>query len=481
MNTIVRHTIIYFLGKGIPGLISFISVLIFSRFLNAKEYGVYSLIVSLAGIINIIFFDWLRYGLTRFYPEFKVNNEENKFIGFLHITVFYNIILLAFIFVLYYCFDKFLILENQFSTYIHYIFFIAVLQYLFTIYSQLFVSNLEPLKYSYANILKTVLTLIVGLTLIMNGMNYIGLLIGSSIGFLISVIYAFTQIPFKNVKLDFQKQIFKNLINYALPLTASAGLSFLLSYSSRFIISYFRGVEETGLYSLGFDFSQQSIGVFIAIAATSATPIAMKIYSQEGKSVGLIKHFNQSLQLLLIVALPILIIFLSCSVDLQSFFLGNNFSKLDRLVLPLVSLSAFILGLKSYYLDLFFYIKKESKYQLFILIFVATLNVILNFIFIPSFGYVSALWISLIVNFLAVIFTYIIVQKIFPIQINYREILKILTISVVMFIVIMIFGNSSNIFMFFIKIGLSIFVYGSLMVYFNKNIKNQISKFLKRQ
>ncbi|WP_223584173.1 oligosaccharide flippase family protein [Sphingobacterium sp. GVS05A] len=478
MNTFIRHTVIYFLGKGLPGLVTFLGILYFSKHLTANDYGYYSLIVSIAGIVNIIFFDWFRYGMSRYLPEFVVENRREYFLDFTQKTAVLNILFISILgIILFIAANTGVVKEFKPNT-ITLILCVIILQYLFTLITQIFVTDLKPIYFSIANIGKSILTISISIFFIHLGLGYKSLLIGLIVGYFLPFIYSWIVLKQKfTLRLNkYDNSLLKQILAYSIPLTASAGLSFLLSYSSRFIIGYYRSIEETGLFSLGFDFSQQSIGVFIAIAATSATPIAIKLYSENGNTQELKKHMNQSLNMLFLVSLPVVVIFLTCSKDLTDLLLGENFKKLDALVLPIVSLNAFIIGLKSYYFDLFFYLKKETKYQMLILLLVAFMNIVLNIIFIPRYGYIAAIWTGLFVNSTAVILTYLITSRLIEIPLVYKELFKSVGYAVLMFIVMKLFGQANTIVMLFLKIVLGIICYFIIVLITNKSYLNFIKK-----
>lgn len=470
MSTFIKHTFVYFLSKGVPGILSFIAILFYSKALTPEEYGVYSLIISVVGIINIVFFDWFRFGMSRFLPEYIAADRRDEFLLFvknkiqLAIFIFVAVILLA------YFIYPFLPQTKINRSIIFFIGILVILQYVFTLLTQIFITELKPNDYMRSNFIKSFLATLIGILLVYLGSGYMGLILGMIFSFGFSVIYSIWKIKFPRSNFDFKidRQLLRKITIYSLPLSASAGLSFILSYSNRFIISHYRGVEETGLFSLGFDFSQQTIGVFISIAATSAFPIAMKIYSEQGNNIDLKKHMNKSLQMIFIIALPIVVIFCATSRDLTSLLLGKKFSQLDFFFLPLISLHAFILGIKSFYFDLFFYLKKETKFQLLILVFVAILNVALNVIFVPKYGYISAVWCALISSVIAVVTTYVVTKRILIIPIDFIPVLKVVLSAILMFCAMKFYGDSKDVYFLILKLLIGIMVFAASVFLFNK-------------
>lgn len=461
MSTYLKHTFIYFISKGLPGALSFFAILYYSNKLEPSQYGIYSLIISAVGILNIIGYDWFRFGVARFLPEYIASNKREEFIYFVRhkvqITLAITLLLVVLCYFIYPLFSN-LGFDRWFIPVVG---LLASLQYLFILFTRIIITELRPKVFMMANFIKTFSGVLTSLCLVYLGYGFIGLLIGLGLGLSISNLFLIIKIkfPFFKFQLKFKKALLKQIAIYSIPMAASAGLSFILSYSNRFIINHYRGVDETGLFSLGFDFSQQTVGVFISIAATSAFPIAMKLYTEYGNSDDLKKHMNNSLVLLCMITLPVVAIFGANSHDISTLFLGDKFSSLNKLVIPVISLSAFILGIKSFYFDLYFYLIKETKYQLLILFLVAATNVVLNIVFVPIYGYIAAIWVGLLTSIIAVGLTFIVTNKLLPIKLNFSVILKIFIIACVMFAVMKGLGNTSTALLFSLKVFFGIVIY----------------------
>ncbi|OCB76571.1 hypothetical protein LPBF_06470 [Flavobacterium crassostreae] len=420
--------------------------------------------------------------MSRFLPEYIANDERDVFLLFVKNKMRIAILIFIFVCLFFYIFLPFFPNVKINRDFILYVGILVVLQYVFTLFTQIFITELKPTNYMWANFIRAFFAVFVSVLLVYFGFGYLSLIIGAIASFLFSTIYSLFKIKFPKSKLKFtiDKDLLKKITYYSLPLSASAGLSFFLSYSNRFIINHFRSVEETGLFSLGYDFSQQTIGVFISIAATSAFPIAMKLFTEQGNTKTLHSHMNKSLLMIFFIALPIVIIFCATSVDLIHLVLGNKFSQLDVLFLPIISINAFILGIKSFYLDLFFYLKKETKFQMIILLVVTIINIALNLIFVPRYGYIAAVWCSLVTSTIAVVTTYFVTRKIIFIPIYFKPIMKIIISALCMLLVMKYFGNVSSIKWLAFKLISGVLVFLFMAVLLNKNMINYILKYFNR-
>ncbi|MGN6626432.1 MAG: hypothetical protein ACTHLN_07415, partial [Tepidisphaeraceae bacterium] len=62
----LSHAAIYLLARGLPGLVSFTAIPLYTRLLAPNEYGRYAMVIAGTVLINSLVFQWVRLSLTRF-------------------------------------------------------------------------------------------------------------------------------------------------------------------------------------------------------------------------------------------------------------------------------------------------------------------------------------------------------------------------------------------------------------------------------
>src|SRR3954454_3444372 len=68
---VLSHAGIYLVARGLPGIIAFLAIPLFSRLLLPSDYGRYALVMATVGLLNALLFQWLRLSLVRYLPAFK--------------------------------------------------------------------------------------------------------------------------------------------------------------------------------------------------------------------------------------------------------------------------------------------------------------------------------------------------------------------------------------------------------------------------
>ena len=115
-----------------------------------------------------------------------------------------------------------------------------------------------------------------------------------------------------------------------------------------------------------------------------------------------------------------------------------------------------------------------------VLLLVTTINIVLNFIFVPKYGYIAAVWCSLFTSLVAVTTTYFITKKIIFIPIEIKPIIKILLAGSAMFLIMSAFGNVTSVKILVLKIVSGITMFLVVVAFFNKSNLHNIIKSFKR-
>src|SRR4051794_10850449 len=77
-RNILSHAAIYLVARGLPGIIAFLAIPLFTRLLEPADYGRYALVIATASLINALVFQWLRLSLVRYLPAYKQDAPRLK-------------------------------------------------------------------------------------------------------------------------------------------------------------------------------------------------------------------------------------------------------------------------------------------------------------------------------------------------------------------------------------------------------------------
>src|SRR3982750_3883181 len=81
---VLSHAAIYLVARGLPGIVAFCAIPLFTRLLDPASYGRYALVIATVGMLNALLFQWLRLSLSRYLAAYA--DDETKLKGTLVTT-----------------------------------------------------------------------------------------------------------------------------------------------------------------------------------------------------------------------------------------------------------------------------------------------------------------------------------------------------------------------------------------------------------
>lgn len=421
----LNHSALYLLARGAPGILNFLALALYTRFLLPEDYGRYGLIIAGVSFLNALTFNWLRVGLGRFYPahlkdpQVLLSTLAFGLLGMIAVTSIAGVIAIVFW------------PDPSWRSLVSLGVVLLWAQAWFEMNLELARAQLSPGRYGIISFLKSVLALSIGLGLVFVGFKAHGPLLGLIIGMLavslLSLKYEWQQVRLN--KVDFK--LGKELAQYGLPLTGIAVLSFLIASSDRFILNHISGVESAGLYSAAYDIADQSLGVLMMIVNLAAIPLAFRALELHGVQAAK-EQLRENIIMLLAVALPAAAGFVLCAPNIAEVVLGEHFREAAKIIIPWIVLAALIAGIKAHYIDLSFFLSKKTLAHMWIVAFTALVNIALNFLWIPSSGVLGAAYATVIAYLIGAVLSVIVGRRVFPIPMIPKEAWKIVLCTVIM-------------------------------------------------
>lgn len=422
----LRHSLVYLLAQGIPSLIAFLTIVIYTRILTPAEFGIYALVYTGAMLISSIFFQWIRLGLLRFY---QARSEDDKklllssiFISFGQVCA---IVLLASIPVMLFVGNRGLVLLTVFN---------GFSQAAFSILLERSRVELSPLRYGLVSIVRATLMLLFGVVGF-RIFGVVGLLSGLLVGNSLVVTYEFMRFwPLVGWRSSSRSEVV-TLLHYGLPLTATFALAGIMGFADRYMLFWMESAAAAGQYSAAYDFTQKVIVTLMMVINLAGYPLLLKA-DADGDASMMRQRLLSSLNGLLFIGLPVTLLFVVLPNQIAGAFLGREFHVQAALLLPWLGLAAIIEGLKVYYFDLSFQLRQRTVMQVWVVALAATLNIILNILLIPRMAELGAAISTIIANMLALVMSFALSRKQMRMPLWSRDMPKILMAALLMWLVL---------------------------------------------
>ncbi len=373
-------------GNGVLGIST---LAIFSRLLSPAEYGVYALGMAFATVASGVLYQWLNVAVGRYYPV-QMDGIKNIIVvtarGFWLTTA-----VAALLFIGALPFHKALDLD---PVVVGILFLISVVLARHTLALQMLNSEGLPFRYGLLSWSKGGGALLAGFALINYGMGERGALLGFFVGLLFSV-FAFAPQPLLLMKFGcVDKQLAENMFRYGLPLTFNHFAIAVVDVADRFMIGSLLGVAHVAPYAVAYDLVQQFVGPLMNVLFLAAFPVIVRMF-ESAQEIDTRIRLHVLGGRLIGLGLPATVGVGYFSHDIADILFTNDYRKDATIIMPWLAASIFVGAFKSYFLDVVFQLHNKTKYLVYIAIFMAAVNVILNSLLLPNYGVIAAAWSTL--------------------------------------------------------------------------------------
>lgn len=374
----LSHAGIYLLARGLPGIVAFLAIPIFSHLLEPADYGHYALVAATVSVLNALLFQWLRLSLIRYMPAYKGDPATLKStlataallqIGALGILA---LVLSA------------LPISHSIRPYIIPCWLLLAVQALFETACEYSRAVIKPWRVMAFQLWRSLAFIGLGATLVATGWSWFGPLAGMSVGMFVAILLAWRE-DWKGVKLKIHRPTLAKVTQYGVPLSMTVALTIVIASSDRFLIERYLGPAAAGVYSAASDFTSQTLTLLMMVINMAIYPLALRAWENEGKEAAQ-EQMRSNASLLMAVGVPCVVGLALLSPGIAQCFFGRSFRSAAVDVIPLVSVGAFVAGFKAFHFDAAFQFVHRTIYQVWIVLFVAIVNIGLNAVAIPLWG-----------------------------------------------------------------------------------------------
>jgi len=456
----------------VPSVVSFFSIPIITRLFPPGDYGNYVLVMATISVLSAITTAWLGASVIRFFPVYNKQGGLNEFYSTVIKLTFISILSVFFILTGTLVFARGLFSENLYS-----LMKIGGLLFLISAFYSVLLSPLRAERkithYSFFTIWNSVAGIGFGVTLaIVFHYGVKGLIWGKFLAMIIvsPLLYKVVmgKLYFKYGKIH--SAMAKEMIKYGFPIAIVNITTWMLSLSDRYILEFFRGSHEVGLYSASYVVSEKTIFVIASIFMMAEGPLAINMWENENKENN--QGFrNKITRYYLMVAFPAAMGLSVLAKPAINILTASGYHS-GYIIVPWVAFGAFLVGIDHRFSYIFAFYKRTDL-NMYCVLSAALLNIGLNILFIPKYGYIAAA-ITTFISYAFMLGVVIYVSRRFFIwEFPFKSLGNVVCASGVMGIAVYYVGNSltsSTLINLILSILTGILVY-SLMLFLLKEIK----------
>jgi O-antigen/teichoic acid export membrane protein len=377
----LKHTKNYLISSIANEGLKFVSIPVFTYLLTPEDYGIINIFSTYVAIFSILLVLNLNGAISRYYYEEK--DDFKEFLGF-SISLAFSVFSFSF--------AALLLFRSQIASWLElpvsvipYFIPAVLLGIIASIFSQVFQPRKETKKIRKLAIAQTYIGFALAVVFILLQKNelYLGRLKGDVAIFLIfGFIKLRDVLKFTSFKFKFNKIHLKYILAFSIPNIPYLLSGLILSQFDRIMINNIDGAKDAGLYSFAYNIAMLQLMVSNSLH-NAWTPnyyafMNRKNYEDMDKESHLI--------IKIITLSTIALIFFAKEIGM---LLSSSGYHSALYVIPIILIGHFFVGLGPFNKNAILYSKKTYITALMTLS-AGALNIILNSIYIPKFGYEAA-------------------------------------------------------------------------------------------
>jgi len=444
-----KHTLIYSIGNISLKLIGIVLLPLYTTHLESSEYGAYAILEVTSMILVSVLSFRLSTAMMRWWAGTKnIYNRKSivftSFISALTVVLFFNILVFPF----HKDFSRLFFGTENYNEYFLILFVSVSFEILNFFPMELLRIKEKSALFITITISKTLTVLFLNILLIAYyKLGIKGILIGQMTGNILVFVITF---PFlqKNMVNKYNLEELRGMFKYGFPLVFTTIAMMLMNLGDRYILKYLLGYSEVGIYTIGYKIAGV-INLFILQSFKMGyLPIAYKHYSDDDQAK---RFFSKVLTYFVFI-----IVIAGLSLSIFSKEIVMLFSKREEYwpayqIIPLLSMAFALQGIQ-YVFSLGLHLVKKTKYNAFIVLSIAILNVGLNFLLIPRYKIMGAAITTVISWILMIILFYHFSQREYHVGYEIYKIIKLISLGIVLFLISTFFNDINIILSILLKV-----------------------------
>lgn len=429
LKTFLQHSFVYSISNVAAKASGIILLPIYTSFISLSDFGILAIVeVSITIGVQILIL-----GQSQALVMFNDLSEYAEKKGSIFFTIFLLLFGVCSVFVLTAFTSSNLISFSDFKIpYLKNLIIFSSIIISFRIINNLFLDKIradqKSISYTIINLVRLFITII----LIVYFVAYKNLsVMGVMYSYLVAdglIFLGLLPKMFSQMEAKFDQKILSVSFNFGVPLIFTSIAFTILNVSDRYILQFLTTSEQVALYDLGYRVAG-SLNMFIIMPfSLSLMPIAYKIYGKPGDK----RYYSK-----LMTYLTYIMIWGGLGLSIYSEEIIKLFSRNPQywpayLVVPIVVFAYVLSGMRMLVV-LGQFLTKNTGSIATTTVYAALLNIVLNFIFIPIYGFIAAAYTTLI----SFIFLFLISDRIsdryYHIPFEYRKLGKIIVVGCLLY------------------------------------------------
>jgi O-antigen/teichoic acid export membrane protein len=229
---------------------------------------------------------------------------------------------------------------------------------------------------------------------------------------------------FFKTKLQFSKTIFKQLLNYGLPIMI-AGLAYVINENfDKWLLPDVLGKDINGAYS-----GCYKIAVFMTIFIQAFRLGAEPFFFNHAKEKNAKETYARIMKYFVIFGSAMLVFIIAYLDIFKSLIVRDESYWIAIQIVPIVLLANLCLGIY-FNLAIWYKLTDKTRYGMYLSIVGALITIVFNIVMIEKIGFIASAWATLLAYGVMMILSYYLGQKHYPVPYNLKSIIGYLVLAI---------------------------------------------------
>lgn len=453
-----KDTIVYGTGSFVMRIIGMFLVPIYTRIFSPSDYGIMSVLGTVAGMMSIFIIMGFTSAQTFYFFDTEDKQDRYSILSTsLIYRIFISLAICTTLFVFAEPFSKYILGNADYAVYLK----ILALATPFTVVNTLFINiqrmTFSKWKYLFLTIGSGIFgTLLAIYLVVIKRMGLIGVFQAQLYGAIFFTFVGFFLVK-EYLRFSFSFERLKDMLKYGIPLIPAGISIWVIQFADRYFLIHYSGMSDVGLYSVGGKIAL--LVTFVTGAFRMAwAPFRMAVAKQKDA-----RQFYAKVLTYYLMGLSLLCVFCSLFAREILMVLTRPAYYGGSKVVGLLAFSAVGYGLIPV-INIGLGLTKKTQFNGLAFGVAAIANVVLNYVLVPRFSIMGASLATVISFFIANLISYIAGQKYYYIPFELTKIFKILAFSAGAIVIGLLLDRNYNSYFLFIKIPLYLSLIGLLFI-----------------
>lgn len=221
------------------------------------------------------------------------------------------------------------------------------------------------------------------------------------------------------MKWEFDKVLWKKMFRYSFPLLIGGLAGITNEMFSRVSMKY-QLPEEIAMYELGIFGACYKVAILMTIFIQTFRFAAEPFFFSYAKEKDA-KTLYADVMKYFVIACSLIFLGIMLFMNIVSLFIDESYHE-GLIIVPILLMANLFLGV-FFNLSIWFKLNDKTHFGAWLAIMGAIITVILNFLWIPKFGYIGASWATFVCYFIMMMVSYALGKKFYPVPYDLKKII----------------------------------------------------------